>query len=69
MADTVAKVDKVAEAGLTLVNGYNMCLDRDGPDNDREKQLLGCRARSLGTTSIVDGWCLNGGKYFVVTTF
>jgi len=37
MADTVAKVDKVTEAGLTLVNGYNMCLDRDGPDDDREK--------------------------------
>lgn len=37
VADAVAKVDKVTEASLALVDGYDVGLYGDGPDNNREK--------------------------------
>lgn len=68
VANAVAKVDEVTEASLALVNGYNVGLYGDGPDNNREKEFLGCRARLLCAAGIVDRRRLDSGEYFVITT-
>ena len=47
MADSVAKIDKVAQASLALVDSDNVRLDSDRPGDDREEQLLCGRARRL----------------------
>ena len=40
MPDGVAKVDEVAQACLALVDGDDVCFDRDGTDDDAEEDVL-----------------------------
>ena len=63
MPDRMSEIDEVSKPGLPLVLRDDERFDRDGSDNDGEKELLTCRTSRFGTSSKISGRCLDCSKY------